>query len=674
MGGSTRPRPLTLETAPAAVRPILSVRDLSIDYHLRTHILHAVRGVGFDLYRGRTLCLVGESGSGKSVTARALLRIIDPQARVVGGSITLDDDGRDIDVSALATNSREIRAIRGARIGLIFQEPMSSLSPVRTIGAQIVEGLRLHRKLDRAAARATTIDLLRQVEIASPEKMIDRYTFEFSGGMRQRAMIAMALACDPDILIADEPTTALDVTTQAEILDLIKRLQVSRGMAMLLITHDLGIVAEVGDEVAVMRYGRIVEQGSVDDIFHDAQSAYARALLRSTLKLEEGRARPPRKPVPGPPLLSVRNLGKTFGSTNWLGRPVHAIKAVDDASLDLHRGENLGIVGESGSGKTTLGRLILRIVEPTAGSIVFRPGGGSEIDVMASSRRGLAGYHRQVRLVFQDPFASLNPRMTVRQVIGDPLYVSGLARGKALDARVGDLLELVGLERSAMERYPHAFSGGQRQRIGIARALALDPRGDHRRRGDLGARRLDPGADPRPAPRRAEAARPQLHLHLARHLGRALLLRSGRGHAPRPHRRARRRRADLHRPARGLYQKPDLRGAEPRPAAQAHAAPNEIRRLKDFRLAQVLRQPLVPLPRARVPRPLRRGGPRRVSRCRVRRALRPPARDGRRNTQSERPRAGALQPAGRRLGGRRARHRLPPRPRSTSSAPASTPR
>ncbi|MHA3978958.1 ABC transporter ATP-binding protein [Halovulum sp. GXIMD14794] len=454
----------------------LSVEGLSVDFHLRTHILHAVRQVSFDLYPGRTLALVGESGSGKSVTARALLRIIDSQAKVSGGTITLRGPEGERRLDQLAPNSKAIREVRGGRIGLIFQEPMSSLSPVRTIGAQIMESLRLHRNMDRRAARAETVRLLAQVEIANPEQMVDRYTFEFSGGMRQRAMIAMALAADPDILIADEPTTALDVTTQAEIMDLIARLQRERGMAMLLITHDLGLVAEVADDVAVMRYGRIVEQGTVDAIFHAPRQEYTRKLLGATLKLEKPAARPRAAVGAAQPVLSARGLSKGFGATNWRGKQTFAIKAVDDADLDLMPGENLGIVGESGSGKTTLGRMLLRIIEPSSGQVTFRPGDGSEQDVTALNGPALAAYRQQVRLVFQDPFASLNPRMTVKQVIGDPLYVSGRARGRALEDRVAELLDLVGLEPSAMERYPHAFSGGQRQRIGIARALALEPK------------------------------------------------------------------------------------------------------------------------------------------------------------------------------------------------------
>ncbi|MES5100737.1 ABC transporter ATP-binding protein [Agrobacterium sp. BA1120] len=461
---------------------LLAVKDLSIDFHLRTHVLHAVRKVSFDLEPGKTLALVGESGSGKSVTARALMRIIDKPGQMTGGQIVLDGPNGPVDIAKFAASSREVLAIRGGRIGLIFQEPMSSLSPVHTIGSQIMEAVRLHRRMSKKQARERCIELLRQVEIPQPEMMADRYTFEFSGGMRQRAMIAMALACDPEVLIADEPTTALDVTTQAEILDLIKRLQVERGMAMLLITHDMGIVAEVADEVAVMRFGKIVEKGPVDEIFHASQHAYTRQLLEATVKLESGaatRALPASLTANVSPILSVRNLSKIYGAPSGLfsrsgGR---GLVAVDDANLDLFAGENLGIVGESGSGKTTLGRMILRIVEPTFGTIAYREkADAAPIDVTSLSKVGLRAYHQDVRLIFQDPFASLNPRMTVKQIIGDPLVIAGGMSGKAVETRVAELLQKVGLDPLAMERYPHAFSGGQRQRIGIARALAVNPK------------------------------------------------------------------------------------------------------------------------------------------------------------------------------------------------------
>lgn len=461
---------------------LLTVKDLSIDFQLRTHVLHAVRNVSFNLERGKTLALVGESGSGKSVTARALMRIIDKPGQMTGGQIVLDGPKGPVDIAKFAASSREVLAIRGGRIGLIFQEPMSSLSPVHTIGSQIIEAVRLHRRVSKRQARERCIELLRQVEIPQPEVMADRYTFEFSGGMRQRAMIAMALACDPEVLIADEPTTALDVTTQAEILDLIKRLQVERGMAMLLITHDMGIVAEVADEVAVMRFGKIVEKGPVDEIFHASKHPYTRQLLEATVKLESGAAT--RMLLASltanvDPILSVRNLSKVYGAPSGLfsrsgGR---GLVAVDDASLDLFAGENLGIVGESGSGKTTLGRMILRIAEPTSGKIAYRGRpDAAPMDVTKLSKVDLRRYHQDVRLIFQDPFASLNPRMTVKQIIGDPLVIAGGMPGKAVETRVAELLQKVGLDPLAMERYPHAFSGGQRQRIGIARALAVNPK------------------------------------------------------------------------------------------------------------------------------------------------------------------------------------------------------
>jgi peptide/nickel transport system ATP-binding protein len=466
----------------AAPDIVLTVNDLSLEFRSGRSVVHAVKNVSFRMTRGRTLCLVGESGSGKSVTARSIMQLVDPGGRITSGRTILNIDGTSVDITALDPKGKQVRRLRGARIGLVFQEPMSALSPFHTIGDQVDEVIELHLRLDKRNARLRTIELLRQVEIGNPEAMANRYSFEFSGGMRQRVCIAMALACNPDVLIADEPTTALDVTTQAEILDLIKRLQSDRGMSMLLITHDMGIVAEVADEVAVMRRGEIVEFGAVDQIFHAPTHPYTRQLLDATLKLERQSGRRTAQPAIGlgkaEPILTVRGLTKRYGDVKGLlgTRATDGIKAVDDVDFDLYPGENLGIVGESGSGKTTVGRLILRILEPTAGKILYRPDNGEWVDVSTMSKTHLRHFHQDVRLIFQDPFASLNPRMTVKQIVGDPLYVRKLARGRELEDRVAELMRLVGLDPVMMDRYPHAFSGGQRQRLGIARALALDPR------------------------------------------------------------------------------------------------------------------------------------------------------------------------------------------------------
>ena len=453
---------------------LLQVRDLRTHFPIRTGVLKAVDGVSFDVERGKTLCVVGESGSGKSVTARSILQIVDEPGRIVSGSMVLHrPDGSTVDLAQLGRRSKEIRAVRGAEIAMIFQEPMSSLSPVHTVGNQIMEVLQLHLKMDKRQARARCVELLTQVEIPNPDKAVDRYTFEFSGGMRQRVMIAMSLACNPALLIADEPTTALDVTTQAEILDLIKKLQVSHGMAVMFITHDMGVVAEIADQVIVMHHGKVVETGPVEDIFHAPKEPYTQMLIGSVTKL--GRTadiRLKRPPIPADalPILEVRDLQLHFGSAKA------PIKAVDGVSLQVMPGESLGIVGESGSGKTTMGRCLLRVYEPNAGSIAYRRADGSVVDMVTADKRTLKDCRREIRMIFQDPVGSLNPRMTVAQIVGEPLLVNNLAKGKELDERVAELLQSVGLEPAWRERYPHAFSGGQRQRIGIARALALNPR------------------------------------------------------------------------------------------------------------------------------------------------------------------------------------------------------
>jgi peptide/nickel transport system ATP-binding protein len=451
--------------------PVLEVRDLVTHFPTRSGVVKAVDGVSFTVHRGRTLCIVGESGSGKSVTARSILQIVDDPGRIVSGSMMLHrPDGTSVDLAKLSPRSRAIRNVRGREIAMIFQEPMSSLSPVHTVGDQIGEVLQLHLGLSKKIARTRCIELLAQVEIPNPDKAVDRYTFEFSGGMRQRVMIAMSLACNPSLLIADEPTTALDVTTQAEILALIRKLQDQHGMAVMFITHDMGVVAEIADEVVVMYHGRVVETGPVDTIFHAAAHEYTRRLIGSVLKLEQkAEIRLRRAPIPdtAEPVLVVSDLTMKFGPN---------FKALDDVSLFVKPGETLGIVGESGSGKTTMGRCLMGVYEPTAGSIMYRRTDGSHIDILKADKAAMKAYQREIRMVFQDPVGSLNPRMTVAQIIGEPLLVNKIARGRALDDKVAELLELVGLNPDWRERYPHAFSGGQRQRIGIARAVALNPR------------------------------------------------------------------------------------------------------------------------------------------------------------------------------------------------------
>ncbi|MGL5115174.1 MAG: ABC transporter ATP-binding protein, partial [Beijerinckiaceae bacterium] len=464
---------------------VLDVRNLGVAFDLRGGPFKAVDDVSFTLRRSQTLCVVGESGSGKSVTARAILQIVGAPGKITEGTMTLHGTTADpkaiVELHALDPMGRDIRQIRGRDIAMIFQEPMAALSPVHTIGFQIDEALQLHTKLDKPGRRARVLELLTRVDIPNPDQTIDRYPFEYSGGMRQRACIAMALACNPKLLIADEPTTALDVTTQAEILDLIRELQKEFGMAVMFITHDMGVVAEIADEVLVMWNGKAVERGPVEQIFHRAEHPYTRRLIGSVVKLE---TRSPAKPAlpPSPErgakaLLTVEGLTKRFTFTSgFLGRKSTHLDAVSDVSLTLYEGESLGIVGESGSGKTTLGRCILRLMDSTGGSARYALKDGGDVDLMSLNRSGMRAINRDVRMIFQDPFGSLNPRMTVEQIIAEPLLNNGLIPAGGSRARVAELLTAVGLKPEFMERYPHAFSGGQRQRIGIARALAVDPR------------------------------------------------------------------------------------------------------------------------------------------------------------------------------------------------------
>ena len=468
--------------------PVLEIRNLVTEFPTRGGAFRAVDDVSLTVYPGRTLCVVGESGSGKSVTARSVLQIVDHPGRIVSGRILLHrhrtargtGEEDTIDLAALPPRGDRIRAIRGSDVAMIFQEPMSALSPVHTIGNQIVEAIRLHEPMPKKAAWDRAVDLLRQVEIPTPDRAAKRYTFEYSGGMRQRAMIAMAIACNPSVLIADEPTTALDVTIQAEIIDLLRKLQSDTGMGLMFITHDMGVVAEIADEVAVMHTGRVVERGEPLDIFERPREAYTRRLLDAVRRLDspsDRRLAMRAERPPARPTLEVRDLVKHFTfSTGFLGRKKETIIGVGGASLTLREGENLGIVGESGSGKTTLGRCIQGVHRPTGGRVLYTGAGGRTTDLAPLPERQLREAWRDIRMVFQDPFSSLNPRMTVGQIIGEPLLMAGTHSGAALRQRVAELLEVVGLPANAAERYPHAFSGGQRQRIGIARAIAPEPR------------------------------------------------------------------------------------------------------------------------------------------------------------------------------------------------------
>jgi peptide/nickel transport system ATP-binding protein len=454
--------------------PLLSVRDLKTHFRTEDGVVRAVDGVSFDVHPGQILGIVGETGCGKSVTARSILRIVQP-GRIVDGQILLDrdGDGEQIDLARLPPNGQQMRSIRGGDIALVFQEPMASFSPVHTVGNQIIEAVRLHQQLRGAAARRRAVELLAMVGVPGPDGAITAYPWQLSGGLQQRAMIAMALAGTPRLLIADEPTTALDVTTQAQILNLLRDLRQRTGMAIMLITHDLGVIAEMADDVVVMYQGRVVEKGPVDTIFHAPSHPYTQALLGSIPSLQAP-ARAPRQ-TDSKVLLEVSHLRKFFPvQSGQLGRVRGYVRAVDDVSFDLYEGETLALVGESGSGKTTTARCILRAIDPDSGTIRFRTP-DAEVDLATLGRRQLRCVRPYLQLIFQDPYSSLNPRMTVLDIVSEPLLVNGMGKEDRIE-RATELLDLVGLPKEYLRRFPHAFSGGQRQRIGIARALALNPR------------------------------------------------------------------------------------------------------------------------------------------------------------------------------------------------------
>jgi peptide/nickel transport system ATP-binding protein len=464
---------------------LLGVRDLGVDFRTdEATPLHALKGVSFDIPARGTVALVGESGSGKSVTALAILGLLpEANATVLPGS-RIEYRGRNL----LNLTPRELRALRGADISMVFQEPMSSLNPVFTVGFQVAEVLSKHLKLTGRQARVRAIELLHEVGIPEPELRVDAYPFQLSGGQQQRAMIAMAIACEPKLLIADEPTTALDVTVEKQILRLVARLQKERHMAMLFITHDLALVAEVADHVVVMRDGGVREKGSVRRIFEAPEDPYTRALLACRPTLAR---RPRRLPViedflggPPPPaserprglrgdeeiVLEARRLAKTFYFREGLfGR--REFKAVKDASFKVARGRTLGVVGESGSGKTTLALTLMRLHPASGGEVLFN---GEEL--LSMPPRAAMRYKRRMQIVFQNPYASLNPRFTAGEILVEPMHIHGIGAGEAeRGALARELLEKVGLPQSSFFKYPHEFSGGQRQRIAIARCLTMKP-------------------------------------------------------------------------------------------------------------------------------------------------------------------------------------------------------
>ncbi|MFM8385913.1 MAG: ABC transporter ATP-binding protein [Planctomycetia bacterium] len=493
-----------MNTPPGA--PILEVEGLKTWFHTEDRVVKAVDGVTLQIREGQTLGVVGESGSGKSVTSLTVMRLLPPEtARIHAGRISFL--GRDL----VGMPLKDMRKIRGKEIGMIFQEPMTSLNPVFRVGDQVMEPIMVHEGVSREEARQRALALFREVDIPDPERRIDSYPHEMSGGQKQRVMIAMALACNPRLLIADEPSTALDVTIQKQILELLRRLRDQRGMSILFITHDLGVIAEIADQVAVMFQGHLVEYGDVEQIFGAPKHPYTRSLLACRPGLDTRYRRLPttstfmswslddehrlhiqEKPVDpaalkaletqgrdkmlapqGAPLLSVRDLQVHFPiKKGLLGRTVGHVKAVDGVSFDVWPGQTLGLVGESGCGKTTTGRAILRLIEPTGGEVSF-----DGRDLAKVPQDELRAMRRHMQIIFQDPYSSLNPRMTVGDMLSEPMEVHRLiaSRSERQD-RVASLLKEVGLLPEHMNRYPHEFSGGQRQRISIARALALQPR------------------------------------------------------------------------------------------------------------------------------------------------------------------------------------------------------
>ncbi|MDR3496902.1 MAG: ABC transporter ATP-binding protein [Ancalomicrobiaceae bacterium] len=465
-------------TAPGQPRPLLRVSNLTVDALTPEGAKRVLDGVGFELAEGETLCLAGESGSGKSLTSLSIMRLLAKASlRMVAGSIKLE--GREL----TSLTERRMRDVRGGEIAMIFQEPMTSLNPVIRIGDQLAEAIRTHQRLDAGAARRAARDILDAVHMTEPARRLEQYPHELSGGMRQRVMIAMALSCRPKVLIADEPTTALDVTVQAQILKLMRELKVDFGASLILVTHDMGVVAEMADRVAVMNGGRIIETGTAIDVFETPREAYTQELIGAVVRLgaHTGTDGPPRVTMPAPepapgakkprPIVEVIDLGVTYrGKGGWFGAGAAGFSAVRNVSFTVPAGGTLGLVGESGSGKSTTGRAVLGLV-PFAGSVVLD---GQPIEDLGP--REMKPLRRVAQMIFQDPYASLDPRMSVGAAIAEPMAIHRTGSSSERWDMVAELLRRVGLAPEAASRFPHEFSGGQRQRICIARALALRPK------------------------------------------------------------------------------------------------------------------------------------------------------------------------------------------------------